>query len=276
MMTKSWIYDGMIYIYALSLLFYFSDFLGKNQRNKRMGTGLLILVWIMQTIFYILRAAKLKYIPVIGMFDTLFLISWFMVTFSLLMYYFVRFDLLVFFINIIAFTILIFSIFSDSSAILIETGWNIQDELLYLHILLAVCSYSVFLIGAVFSSMYLFLHRKLKTKQLSIVMRRLPSLDRIEIYIFRTAVIGSPLLIASLVLGIVWIAWIGDMRMLFDPKVFNSFLILAAYCFYLVQRMTRHSSGNKLALWNLAAFIVVILNFVFSNYVSDFHQWVWR
>lgn len=241
-----------------------------------MGTGLLVLVWIMQTVFFIMRAVKLEYIPVIGMFDTLFLISWFMLSFSLVMYFFVRFDLLVFFVNIIAFTILLFSFFSDSSVPLIETGWNIEDELLFLHILLAISSYSVFLVGAIFSAMYLFLHHKLKIKQLSIVMRRMPSLDKIEIHIFRTVVIGSPLLISSLALGMIWIVWIGDIRMLFDPKVFNSFLILAAYGFYLVQRMTRYSSGNKLALWNLAAFSMVLINFIISNYFSEFHQWIWR
>lgn len=241
-----------------------------------MGTGLLVLVWILQTAFFILRAAKLEYIPVIGMFDTLFLISWFMLSFSLVMYYFVRFDLFVFFVNIIAFLILLFSFFTDSSAPLIGTSWNIKDELLFLHILLAVSSYSVFLIGAVFSAMYLFLHHKLKIKQLSVVMRRLPSLDKIEKYIFRTVIVGSPLLISSLTLGMIWIVWIGEIHMLFDFKVFNSYLILAAYGFYLVQRMTRYTSGNRLALWNLAAFSMVLFNFIISNYFSDFHQWIWR
>jgi len=114
MITTSWIYDGMIYIYALSLLFYFSDFLGKSQRNKRIGTGLLIVVWLMQTVFFIDRLAKLDYIPIFAMFDTLLFFSWFMVTFSLVMYYFVRIELLVFFINLTAFTIIIVSFFSDS------------------------------------------------------------------------------------------------------------------------------------------------------------------
>lgn len=274
-MTKSIIYDGMIYIYALSLLFYFSDFIGKNQRAKRMGTGLLILVWILQAVFFILRMVKLEYMPVVTMFEILFFFSWIMVTLSLLLFYFFRLDVLVFFINIVAFAILTLNFFNDSSISATSTGWKVEDELLFIHISLAIASYAAFSVSAIFSCMYLFLHRKLKVKQWSVMMKRFPSLDKIERYIFRLILIGMPLLILSVVLGLIWIVLIGNMRMLFDPNVFSSFLVLAAYAFYLVQRMSLYSSGNKLALWSLAAYAVIVINFTVSYYFSRFHQWIW-
>src|SRR5690554_2311699 len=160
MMTKVLIYDGMIYVYILSLLFYFSDFVAKNQRNRRLGTGLLGLVWFMQSVFLVHRMVKLDYMPIISLFDTLFLISWFMVTFSLVMYFFVRFDLLVFYVNILAFSFLVISFFNPSTIAIAETGWDLKDELLYIHIFMAIISYAILIIGAIFSVMYLFLHRK--------------------------------------------------------------------------------------------------------------------
>ncbi len=51
MVTRSWLFDAMIYMYALSLLFYFSDFANANRSAKRMGTGLLLFVWVLQTAY---------------------------------------------------------------------------------------------------------------------------------------------------------------------------------------------------------------------------------
>jgi HemX protein len=51
MVTQSWLYDAILYIYALSLLFYFSDFARANRSVKRMGTGLLSFVWVLQTVY---------------------------------------------------------------------------------------------------------------------------------------------------------------------------------------------------------------------------------
>jgi HemX protein len=275
MVAKSLMYDGMIYIYALSLLFYFSDFVGKSQRAKQIGTGLLVLVWILQTGIFIIRMVKLEYISMITMYETLFFFSWLLVSLSLVLYYFFKFELILFFINVIAFAVLALNFFSDSSVTPIYTGWDIKNELLFIHVSLAIASYAAFSLGAVFAGMYIFLHRKLKEKQWSPTMRRLPSLDKIELFIFRATIVGMPLLISSLVLGIVWIILMGNLSMLFDPKVFNSFLIIAAYTFYLVQRASSQSAGNKLALWNLAAYAIILINFIVSNYVSQFHQWIW-
>ena len=51
MVTRSWLFDAMIYMYALSLLFYFSDFANASRSAKRMGTGLLLFVWVLQTAY---------------------------------------------------------------------------------------------------------------------------------------------------------------------------------------------------------------------------------
>jgi HemX protein len=275
MVTHSWLYDAMIYTYALSLLFYFSDFARANRKAKRMGTGLLSFVWILQTVYLGMSVYGHVTQWAFSRSDVLFLFSWLLVAISLVVNRFFRIELIVFFINVLGFAILALNVFGNPNVTPTLHGWEINDELLFIHITLAIGSYAAFSVAAIFSGMYLFLHRKLKVKQFSSTVMRIPSLEKIEEYTYFAIIIGAPLLLLALSLGVVWIALEGNGDLFFDPKVVNSIFVLAAYGFYLFQRLSLRMPGNKLAAWNLAAFLVVVINFVVSNFVSGFHQWIW-
>jgi HemX protein len=275
MVTHSWLYDAMIYTYALSLLFYFSDFARANRSAKRMGTGLLSFVWVLQTVYLGINVYGHLTQWAFSRSDVLFLFSWLLVAISLVVSRFFRIELFVFFINVLGFAILALNIFGNPNVTPTLQGWKINDELLFIHITLAIGSYAAFSVAAIFSGMYLFLHRKLKEKQWSPTMVRLPSLEKIEEYTYFSIIIGAPLLLLALSLGVVWISLEGDKNLFFDPKVVNSVFVLAAYAFYLFQHHSLRMAGNKLAAWNLAAFLIVVINFVVSNLVSGFHQWIW-
>ncbi|MDF2962764.1 MAG: cytochrome assembly protein [Paenibacillus sp.] len=273
MVTKSWLYDAIIYIYALSLLFYFSDFVGSNRSAKRMGAGLLSFVWVLQTFYLIYSLIEHNRADAYSMFETLFMLSWLLVTVSLIVNRFFRMELFVFFVNVIGFAVLALNFFSNPKVSPTLASWKISDELLFIHITLSIGSYTAFAVAAVFSGMYWFLHRQLKEKKWSKLMQRLPSLDKTDQYAYVSVIIGAPLLLLGLSLGVVWIVIEGDMRLLFDPKVINSWFVLLAYGFYLFQRLMIKTPGDRLALWNLAAFIIMALNVVFANFYSSFHQW---
>lgn len=275
MQMKTWIYDAILYIYALSLLFSFSDVTTRSRSAKRMGTGLLAFVWLLQTVFIVYRMYVHNYVPVLTMFEALFFYSWLLVTVSFMMNWFLRLDLLVFLVNVAGFAILALNFFSDPSVTPISEQWEARDELLFIHITLAIASYTAFLVAALLSGMYLFLHRKLKGKRWSAVMRRFPSLEKIDGYTYRAVLIGIPLLIASVALGIVKITLDGDARLLSDPKVLSSLFSVAVYAFYLQQRISGKQPGFMTAFWNLAAFTVVVINFALFNMYSQFHQWIW-
>jgi len=275
MAAKTWLYDAILYIYALSLLFYFSDVASANRSAKRMGTGLLAFVWLLQTVFIVYRFASGRYTPVLTLFETLFFYAWLLVTISFTLNWFLRIDLIVFLVNVAGFAILALNFFSDPDAVPLSDQWEARDELLFIHVTLAIASYAAFLIAAIFSGMYLFLHGQLKGKQWSSLLIRFPSLENIESYTFRAVLIGTPLFILSVALGIVIMTLSGEVRFLTDPKVASSALMIAAYAFYIVQRLTAKHPGFRLAVWNLAAFVTVVINFVLSNRLSRFHQWIW-
>ncbi|MBP1995943.1 cytochrome c biogenesis protein CcsA [Paenibacillus eucommiae] len=275
MVTQGWLYDAMIYIYALSLLFYFSDFARANRSAKRMGTGLLSFVWVLQTVYVAMNMYGHLTDWAFSRFEVLFLFTWLLIGISLVVHRFFRIELFLFLVNLIGFAVFALNVFGNPNVAPTIQGWDINDELLFIHITLAIGSYAAFTVAAIFSLMYLFLHRKLKEKQFSQTMMRLPSLEKIERYTYMAVIIGAPLLLLALTLGIVWITLEGNINLLFDPKVVNSFFVLAAYAFYLLQYHSQRVAGKKLAAWNLAAFVIVVINFVVSNLVSGFHQWIW-
>jgi len=275
MVTYSWLYDAILYIYALSLFFYFSGFARPTLRASRIGEGLLAFVWLLQTVYLAANLYTNRLMSGFTMFGTLFLFSWLLVTVSLIVGRFLRIGILVFWINLFGFAILALHVFSNPKVQPLRPDWNISDELLFIHISLAIASYAALLLSAVFSGLYLFLHRRLKEKHWTTSLKRLPSLEKLDGYAYRSVMAGLPMLLMALALGIVWLILLNRSGYLLDPKVLNSLFILVAYSFYLVKRLSARVPGNRLALWNLAAFGVVLINFILSNWFSQFHQWVW-
>jgi HemX protein len=274
MVKQTWLVDAILYIYALGLLFYFSDFAKANRSAKRMGTGLLIFVWVLESFYLATHIFEHELLSAYTKTETLLLFAWAVLTLSLIINRFLRVELFVFIINIVGFAAFAFNVFGNPEMVPSRPGWEIDDELLFVHISLAVAAYAAFAVAAVFSGMYLFLHRRLKGKQWSPAVKRLPSLEKINTYAFRASISGIPLLVAALALGIVWVLLQGDAVLLLDAKVINSLVVLAAYLYYYLMRQFFQPAGNRLALWNLYAFGIVLLNLILTNYMSSFHHWL--
>ncbi len=268
--SKSWIYDMILYIYALSLLFYFSDTVSQNRSAKRMGTGLLVFVWLLQTVYIILRLIQHRYMPMLNLFEFLFFFSWLLVTLSLVLNRFYRVELLVFALNVIGFTVLALNVFTDPGVSL-QQSQRMQD-LLLAHVVLAVCSYAAFTIAAVFSGMYLFLHRSLKHKKWYAIMKRMPSLETIDRYTLYWTTAGTPLLVLSLCLAAVWILLGGaEVEALFDPKMLGTLLVLGAYSHYFMLRTLFRAAGIRLAVWSLSSYALLLANWLASSGLSLYH-----
>jgi HemX protein len=273
MVTKSWLYDLIIYIYALSLLFYFTDAVSRNDGAKRMGAGLLVFVWILQTLFFCFRMYEHRYIPVLTMFEALFFFAWLLVTISLVLSRFFSMAFAVFFVNVFAFTVLVLNLLTDPGVPPAE--FESTEKLLWLHIALAIFSYAAFAMSAVLSGLYLFLHRRLKGKRWSFVLIRLPSLETLEKYMTLFALVAIPMLILSLSLGSVAMVLRGTSAagLFMDIKVAGTLAVLVLYGWIFVLKRKLRSPAARIAWWNVASFAVLMINFAFSNFFSMIHPW---
>lgn len=266
-----WIYDLTIFLYAASVLFYFNDFLQSNRKVNRLAFGLLAVVWALQTAFFVSQTMAKAYFPVITLFETLFFYSWVLVSLSLAIHYFFRIDLLVFFTNIIGFVVLVMSMFLPETPIT-AVSHILTSELLLTHVTLAMFSYGAFSLSMVFSVMYLFQHKMLKERKWTPLLRRLPSLGQLEAYAYRMNMLGVPMLLLSVVLGIIWGKMVLPEKFLLDAKVVLSILLVAAYSFWLYKRYRDTWQMRRLAQMNILAFALLLINFFGTN-TSNFHSW---
>ncbi|MBO8163798.1 MAG: cytochrome c biogenesis protein CcsA [Brevibacillus sp.] len=272
MADARWIYDLTIFLYAASVLFYFNDFLLSNRKANHIAFGLLAVVWLLQTAFFVSQMAVKAYFPVLTLFETLFFYSWVLVTVSMVINYLFRIDLLIFFTNVIGFVVLVLSMFFPETTPLAQMK-AVVSELLFIHITIAILSYAAFSLSLIFSVMFLLQHNLLKRKRWNPLLRRLPSLDRLEMFSHRMNMIGVPLLLIAMILGMIWAYLVLGNDFWLDAKVWMSILVLGAYMLLLYQRLADKVQGRRLAVWNLAAFSILLLN-VLSTELSKFHQWL--
>jgi HemX protein len=267
------LHEFTVVLYALCVLLYFVDFLTSNRKANRIAFWLLAFVWGLQTIFLILYMLKTGRFPVLTIFEGLYFYAWVLITLSLVINRLLRVDFIVFFTNVLGFMIMAIHTFAPIQYESHVMAQQLISELLLIHITVAILSYGAFSLSFVFSLLYLIQYDLLKRKKWGTRLRRLADLSKLDKMSFVLNLIGVPMLIISLILGTTW-AYIKVPEMIwYDSKVIGSFIVLAIYSIYLYLKVGKGLTGNKLALWNLASFLVVLINFFLFGKLSSFHFW---
>jgi HemX protein len=265
-------YDLMVFLYAAVVVLYFLDFVAHKKMLNRIAFGLLAVVWGLQTSFFLTRMTDVGYVPLVTSFETTLFFSWLLISFSLVINYFYKIDLFAFFTNVIGFSMVVFDLFTGEGGT--KVGENLQGDLLVLHITLAFLSYAAFSISFIFSIMYLIQSKMLKEKRWNNMFRRLPALDKLDAFTYRLIVIGFPLLVVAMILGVNWYYMSFGTILILDAKPIVSVVLLGFYIAWLYLRAASGWSGRKLAWWNVASFGLVIINYlIVGTYFSGFHRW---
>ncbi|WP_066257967.1 cytochrome C assembly family protein [Neobacillus drentensis] len=267
------LHELTVVLYAFSVLLYFFDFLHHNRKANRFAFWLLALVWILQTGFLGIYMYKTGRFPVLTIFEGLYFYAWILVTLSIVINHLMRVDFIVFFTNILGFTVMAIHTFAPmqySSHIMAK---QLVSELLLIHITMAILSYGAFSLSFVFSTLYLLQYDLLKRKKWGTRLLRLADLDKLEKSSYILAVIGVPMLLLSLILGLQWAFLKVPGMPWYDMKIIGSFLLLTAYSILLYLRIVKNLSGRKLAIWNSASFLIVLINFFLFGKLSSFHLW---
>lgn len=272
MWLVSRIYDTGIYIYALSLLFFFSDCIRRNSSAKRLGTGLLIIVLVLLCTVLGVRTWQEHVVPIVTFYDFLFMFAFILVVASLLMSFFQKSEFTVLLFSVIGFCILVFNHLWLDFGNNPLSNWEGVHGLLLFHIILANLSVVSFTGAAVFAGMYLFLHNKLKNKKWNDTMRRLPSLEMMDKLSYYGMLIGTPLLAISLIVAVLSVIAEGRLELLWDFKVVTTFMGLGIFSYYFVKRRSKQNSGVMMSKWALIGYVFIIINLLLNSW-SNFHWW---
>ncbi|MEJ8303152.1 cytochrome c biogenesis protein CcsA [Saccharibacillus sacchari] len=262
----------MIYIYALSLLFYFSDCVSRSVRSRRIGTGLLGVTGLLQFSVIGVRIVLENRVPMFSVYDFLFLFIFVLTLAGFGLALTQKAEFVVLLLGIVGFTASVLNEFWFSVGEHAEHIGYTQQLLLILHVALANLSLVALTIAAVFGILYLFLYAMLKKKKWNDTIRRLPSLEQTERWAHLAVLTGTPLLIVSLLVAFIMIVAQKRWEMLLDIKGITTFAALAVYGLYFVLKRTHKYSGFSIAKWTLVGYALVIVNLL-SNAFSEYHKW---
>ncbi|SET69769.1 HemX family protein [Oceanobacillus limi] len=271
MIETKWLYEIILFVYGLSLTGYFIDFIQQNRKVNQFAFWLLSMVWTLQTVFLCIQVFIVHSFPIATLTDSLFFYSWILVTFSLIINRIFNVHFIVFFTNLFGFFILLLFILTRAQESMQDSGIQLVNEVLITHIVLAIVSYGFFTLSFLFSIMYIMQYLFLKKKKGLKWMWRFGDLGMLDTYSFKSITIGVPILLIGIIMGFVWAFVSGEEFYWFDLKTIGSILVLLVYSTYLLLRIVLGYTGKSIAKYNIAAFLILLINFFLFSMLSNFH-----
>ncbi len=263
-----------VILYATSLLLYFIDFLHHNRKANRVAFWLLLFVWLLQSFSLYYYMVDRGRFPILTISEGLYFYVWVLITLSLIINRVREVDFIVFFTNIIGFIMIVIHTFAPEqlgSTVLAE---QLVSELLLIHITAAILSYGAFSLSFASSLLYLMQYHLLKQKKLGKRLWRIADLSRLERFSYILNMIGVPILMIGIILGVRWAYIKLPIVPWYDPKVIGSIFVVIVYCISIYGRIRKGMSGKSLATWNIAAFLILLINFFLIGNLSSFHIWL--
>lgn len=267
------LYELMIVIYAISLVFYFVDYFIKRPHLRRIAFWLVSIVWALQSLYLVLYIIEMQRFPILSLYEGILFYSWLLVSLSIILHCIVRVDLPVLVIYSLGFIFVTIHTFMPKrmTGIVHE---NLISEMLFIHIFSAMVAYAIFTLSFVFSVLYLLMYKMLKEKRTTpIFWQRFPPLEQMMNWMSVSLYIGVPILLISLLLGLEWAILRISGVPLFDPKIIASFLIVVMYSGIIYANRKGKLSNTKFAWVLICAYLIVVINFFLVSSLSTFHLW---
>ena len=92
-MTMARLHEVMVVLYAVSLVFYFIDYLNKDKFAHRSAFWILSVVYFMQTIFLVMYIIETKRFPILTLFEGIYFYAWLLITLSIVLHLFYKVEL---------------------------------------------------------------------------------------------------------------------------------------------------------------------------------------
>lgn len=263
--------DANVLFFELALTFYFIAtvvgiiwlFRGKKASTRAIY-AIAAIGFAFHTINIIIRYVQGGHIPVTNLHEASSFFSWCIIILFFLLEIRYRIDLMgAFVMPIVLILMLSSSLFPRE----INTSLNpvLKSYWLGIHTTLAFIGDAAFAMACGVGIMYLIQERYLKSKHLSSLFQRLPSLQMLDEINYRLITLGFPLLTLAIITGVVWAnsAWGTYWR--WDPKEVWSLITWIIYALVLHLRLTIGWRGKKAAIISIIGFLIVIFTFFGVN-----------
>jgi cytochrome c-type biogenesis protein CcsB len=156
--------------------------------------------------------------------------------------------------------------YSEAGALAI----SLRSIWLFIHVPIAIFSYALFAIAAVFGILYILKDRPLEEDS---KLFALPDISTIDKIIYRTIGGGFILLTIAIVTGAVWAESAWGRYWSWDPKETWSLITWVIYAIFLHTRLVKRWHGKKSAVIAIIGFAAVIFTWFGVNLIGGLHSY---
>ncbi|MCU7557125.1 cytochrome c biogenesis protein [Macrococcus capreoli] len=266
------LHEAILILYMISIACYFFDFVQKSPRSKRYGFLLLRCVFVMQSIAIILFIVMVGRIPIETIYEGFYFFTWLIILLSLILSKVIQTEFFIFLMNLIGFIFMMIHTFQPLDLSTGTTVSHMMNELLWIHVTLAIVSYVMFLIAALHAVLYLFQVYQLKRKKFNHKFFRISDLESLNQLVQKFSIIGCVMLLISLILGIYWGITFEGNSIWTDSKVLSSILLVIGYGSYIYLHQKHKLMMHRLMDINIMLFLFMLINFLIISRFSGFHQ----
>jgi len=141
-----------------------------------------------------------------------------------------------------------------------------------IHVILAFLGDAAFAMACGIGIMYLIQERYVKSKHLSKLFQRLPSLEILDEINYHLITLGFPLLTLAIITGAIWANSVWGTYWRWDPKEVWSLITWLIYALLLHLRLSYGWRGKKASILSIGGFLFVLFTFFgVSLMMKGFH-----
>jgi len=151
----------------------------------------------------------------------------------------------------------------------------LQSNWLHAHVVTCFLSYASFALSCAVAVLYLVKAKgQEKGEKKGSLISLFPSLDSLDEMVYKTIVVGFPLLTIGIVTGAAWANYAWGSYWSWDPKETWSLITWFVYAAFLHARVTREWRGKRTAILSIIGFVSVIFTYFGVNYLlSGLHSY---
>ncbi|GAB3060525.1 cytochrome c biogenesis protein CcsA [Salinicoccus sesuvii] len=270
MMFRSHEFILLLYFLGLSVLSY--DLFFRNRLARKVSFYLVVTAAVLQVVTLVYIGVALGRIPIQTTFEGIYVFSTLIIITGLIHYRWsdseIAFALYVF----CAFVLFSIYTFGPVSYNRVTEVSAIMNELLIIHIALALIAYVLYFISVLHAVIYIIQYDNLKKKRFNRLFFSLFSIETANKTMVRTLILGVLSMLISIFLGIQWGLYIYGVEIFKDFKVLGTLFVILLYAGLFVYLKTKRST-YRFAWFNIIIFIICMLNYLFITQLSSFHFW---
>lgn len=260
-----------IVLYLISSVWSVGHIIKPDLFNKKVARWATVMGFLIHSGYLIFLGIRSNNIPITNVYESFVSLLWCVLFVFINIDYLYKLPSLDTFLMPLVTALSLWALSFDKSDMLITV--SLQKFWLVAHIIPIFIGYAAFTISFSLSVMYLTQQRQLKHKIFGRLFNKLPSLEGIDMLIWKTISFGFPLLTLGLVFGTFWVKTqdiLGEMWYL-DPKVILGLATWLIYAALLHMRLVASFHGTKIALLTIAGFCFVLFTFIGAFFIGSKH-----